>query len=100
MTLYIHIYQTASGKPCEEVGITYNRDDAMAWLDDWHDSMKRAGHTYECTRLIMDPISTTSLAYKQNLLVEMDDWRAEQFRNQQAERQHELAVMRGLRAAQ
>lgn len=99
MTLYINLYVTQSGAPCEEVGIAYNRDDALRWLDDWHAAMAARGHVYETTRLIMDPIAVKSIATQQNLLEELDQWREEQAREQIAEEQHDAAVMRGVRSA-
>lgn len=99
MTLYLNMYTTKSGDPCEEVGIAYNRDDALRDLDNYHEARVKAGQVYETTRLIMDPISVQSLATKQNLLQELDEWRIAQYREQRAEELHDRAVRAGVRSA-
>jgi hypothetical protein len=100
MTLYIHIYEERDGKTCEQVGIAYDYDAAMQWLDDWNEAMERSGCKYQCTRLIMDSIGDNSIQYRRDYLKDIEEWRAENAENARLDEEHERAVQRGIRSAQ
>lgn len=100
MALYIHLYENARGKFDGEVGIAENCDDAMQWLDDYHDNYVRAGAKYLHTLIVMDMMADQSMTYRRNLLADLDRWRTEKFNEARAEREHDQAVMHGVRRAQ